>query len=337
MNRRICLGDNAKGGQINQELQSRLENLKHELFRTQEQLRRKSEVQAELKENITTLEETSHQQVTALCSKINTLENDVNAVDDEEMLREWRRCQLNLDRLVKRHFKDTAKLGDVDFIPMLEFIGATITDSESLLGDSKHQLWAIIQAFMAKILSNSIFLRFHPGLEENQSNLFHELDQAIRAQCAYMNARRATITTLTISFLASLNTWRHCKSGINLALSSITQSTLMLRVDELVNYFDQILGAYVSGERSVWRQQLQATFALCVEFKSKCSEQPQDYYFDTSHPGEATDSKRMKAAGMIDCLDQPVALSLWPSLWKEGVEVGNPLCLERELVWLKPA
>ncbi|KAJ6004621.1 hypothetical protein N7540_012990 [Penicillium herquei] len=197
------------GGQINQELHLRHENLKQELFRTQEQLRRKNEVYAELQEKLTTLEENSRQQATALCSKINALENDVNAVDDEEMLREWRRCQLNLDRLVKRHFRDTAKLDDLDFIPILAVIEAMIPDARGLLGYGKHQLWAIIQAFMVKILSYNIFFHSHPGLKEHESILLHELDQAIRAK-------------------SSLNTWRHCKSGINSALASITQSTQMM-------------------------------------------------------------------------------------------------------------
>lgn len=134
--------------------------------------------------------------------------------------------------------------------------------------------------------------------------------------------------------LGNVNTWRHCKFGINSALAHIMEPEESTLFRKLVNQVDHSFGAYASTVPEVWQQQLQAIFGQCADFKSKCSQQPQTYHFVSSPSGHAVDTTCMTAAGMIDsCSDNRVAVSLWQSLWNER-QSGELYCLEPELIWI---
>ena len=101
----------------------------------------------------------------------------------------------------------------------------------------------------------------------------------------------------------------------------------------LVNQVDHSLGAYASTVPRIWQQQLEAIFKQCAEFKSKCNRQPQTYRFVSSSYGHIIDLNCMtSAAGMTDCSDNRVAISLWQSLWNKS-QSGELYCLEPELIW----
>lgn len=136
-----------------------------------------------------------------------------------------------------------------------------------------------------------------------------------------------------ISFQGNVNTWRHCKSGINSALAHIMEPEESMLVRKLVDQVDHCLGAYASTVPENWQQQLQTIFRQCAEFKNKCSQQPQTYRFVSSPSGSGIDTTCMTVAGMIDCSGTRVAVSLWQSLWNER-QLGEFYCLEPELIWI---
>lgn len=148
----------------------------------QEQIRRKDELRAQLEADAAASEDQHHQQLISLCSKINTLENDLQVINEEDCVREWRKIRLNLDHWVKKNFKDAAKLGQLDYNSLLQSIGATTVHSRALFAGNNHQRWAILQAWIMKILHGYIFLPYFPGLSQCGNELFLDLDQPIFEQ-----------------------------------------------------------------------------------------------------------------------------------------------------------
>ncbi|KAJ5917532.1 hypothetical protein N7466_011086 [Penicillium verhagenii] len=303
---------------------------RHELIRVQEQIRRKDELCAQLEAKATASEDQHHQELTGLCGKINALENDLEVVNEEECIREWRRLRLHLDQWVKRNFKDIAKLSQVDYSAILQSIGITATHTKSLLAGNSHQRWAIIQAWIIKMLNDSIFLQYCPGLAENENEFLVSLDRLIfHRSTGVLLSRNKSFTK---RYLGSFNTWRHCKSGINTALGTLTEPSQGMLAEQLVNDVESMLGEYASTTPKVRQQRLYDLFSQCVDFKMMCNRQPEIYEFVSSPSGNTFDTTCMIVAGDIDCCETTVALSLWQSLWKEG-HSGNLYCLEPELVW----
>jgi hypothetical protein len=290
-----------------------LTSCRHELVRVQEQIRRKDELCAQLQTRTSASEDQNNQQLTSLCRKINALENDLQVISEEDCIGEWRRLRLRLDQWVKRHFKDAEKLGHLNFSANLELIGATAAHTQNLVAGNAHQRWAILQAWITRMLNDNIFNQYCPGLNGSENELFFRLDRQIHEQ-------------------SSANTWRHCKSGINTALGSITKPSQALLIAQLVDHVELKLGEYASTAPRLRQQQLHSIFSQCADFKKVCNKQPHVYNFVSSPPGHAVDLTCMTAAGIIDCSETTVALSLWQSLWKEE-NSGNQYCLEPELIW----
>lgn len=138
--------------------------------------------------------------------------------------------------------------------------------------------------------------------------------------------------SLTVT-LGGFNTWKHCKSGINTALGTITKSSQAILIEQLVAYVESELGEYTTTAPDMRQQQLHSLFSQCADFKMMCNRQPQTYKFVSSPCGHTVDMICMtSAAGIIDCPETTVALSLWQSLWKEEPS-GNRCCLEPEYIW----
>lgn len=174
-------------GQINRELRARLASYKNELTRVQEQLRRKNELCTQLETQSVASDNQHQQQITGLCSRINALENDLQVINEEDLVREWRRLRLSLDRWVKQNFKEAAKLNLLDYSGMLQSIGTTTTHSKDPIAGNNHQRWAIIQGWIIKMLHECIFLQYFPGLSQCEHDLFLGIDQLIFEQsvCIY--------------------------------------------------------------------------------------------------------------------------------------------------------
>lgn len=171
-------------GQTNRELRTRLASYKNELTRVQEQLRRKNELCAQLETEAMASDDQHQQQITGLCCRINTLENDLQVINEEDCVREWRRLRLSLDHWVKKNFKDAAKLSLLDYSAMLQSIGTTTTHSKDPVAGNNHQRWAILQAWIMKMLHDCIFLQYFPGLSQCDHELFLGIDQLIFEQSA---------------------------------------------------------------------------------------------------------------------------------------------------------
>ena len=294
----------------------------------QEKIRRKDELCAQLEADAAASEDQHHQQLTSLCSKINTLENDLQVINEEYCVREWRKIRLNLDRWVKQNFKDAAKLGQLDYNAILQSIGVTTAHPKALAGNN-HQRWAILQAWIMKMLHDYIFLPYFPGLSHYDNELFLDLDQLIFEQSACKFPPKGS----TNRYLGSLNTWKHCKSGINTALNTIMKPPQKGLIDELVKHVENELGEYATTASNTRQQLLHNIFSQCAEFKIMCNRQPQIYRFVSSPFGHNIDTTCMvSASGLIDCSETTVALSLWQSLWKEE-PCGNSSCLEPEYIW----
>jgi hypothetical protein len=229
---------------------------------------------------------------------------------------------------VKRNFKDAEKLGHLNFSAHLELIGVTAAHTQVLVAGNAHQRWAILQAWIVKMLNDSIFNQYCPGLSESENELFFRLDRQIHEQSSCAVSSKSFINFL----LGSANTRRHCKSGINTALGTITEPSQAFFIAQLVNHVESNLGEYASTAPRRRQQQLHSIFSQCANFKKVCNKQPHVYNFVSSPSGHAVDLTCMTAAGIIDCSETTVALSLWQSLWKEE-NSGNQYCLEPELIW----
>jgi hypothetical protein len=293
----------------------------------QEQIRRKDELCAQLEAEATAAENLHHEQLTSLCGKINALENDLQIVNEEDCVREWRKLRMSLDRWVKRNFQNTAKLDQLDYTAILRSMGTPAP--ENIATRNNHQRWAILQAWIMGMLHRHIFLNPCPGLNSNEIELFHELDRLIFEQCVCIFPSRS----FTNRYQGGVNTWKHCKSGINTALSTFVKPSRATLIEQLVTDVEKKLGEYTSTVQGNRQQQLYSIFSQCADFKVMCSQQPQIYKFISSPSGCTVERTCMaNAAGIIDCSEMTVAFSLWPSLWKgEGLE--NSYCLEPELIW----
>jgi hypothetical protein len=294
-------------------------------------MRRKDELCAQLEAEATASQGQHHQQLTSLCGRINTLENDLKLINEEDCVREWRRLRLSLDHWVKRNFKDAAKLGQLDYIAILQSIGTTTAQTEALAAGNNYQRWAILQAWITKTLHDHIFLYYCPGLSIHENQLFVELDRLILEQSVWISLSK----NFTNRHLGSFNTWKHCKSGINTALNAITKPSQAMLIEQLVTHVESKLGEYTSTvpNNRQRRQQLHSIVSQCADFQIMCNQQPQMYRFVSSPSGHTVDMTCMTAAaGIFDCSETTVALSLWPSLWKED-RSGNACCLGPEFIW----
>ncbi|KAJ5742566.1 uncharacterized protein N7511_011298 [Penicillium nucicola] len=183
------------------------------------------------------------QQMTSLCCRINTLENDLQVINEEDCVRQWRRLRLNLDHWVKKNFKDAAKLGLLDYSAMLQLIGTTTAHSKGLVAGNNHQRWAILQAWIMKMLHGYIFIQYFPGLSQCDNEFFLSIDQLIFEQ-------------------SGLNTWKHCKSGINTALDTLTKPSRTMIIEQLVAYVESELGEYATTAPDMRQQQLHNIIVL---------------------------------------------------------------------------
>ncbi|RAH80825.1 hypothetical protein BO86DRAFT_432473, partial [Aspergillus japonicus CBS 114.51] len=277
-----------------------------------EQSRRKEELCNQLKAEAIASEAQHHQQLSSLYAKINALETDLHVVSEEDCVKEWQKLRRNLDFWVKGNFRDTAQLRKINYSTV--FQSDATTDAHTWLPTgSSHQKWAIIQAFIARMVHNNILSQYEPGLPEYENVLFFELDRRIFEQCV-------------------MNTWTHCKSGINKALGAITMGTQKALMESLVKQIESTFGSYASTTANTRQQQLQRIFSQCADFKRLCNQQPYNFTFASSPYKEAIDMSCMTAIGDTDCSEKKVMLSLWPGLWKE-MQPNHLGCLEPELVW----
>lgn len=113
----------------------------------------------------------------------------------------------------------------------------------------------------------------------------------------------------------------------------MTERSQELLIEELVAYVENELGEYTKTAPDKRQQQLHSIFSQCADFRMMCNRQPQIYKFVSSPCGQTVDMTCMtSAAGIIDCPETTVALSLWQSLWKEEPS-GDRFCLEPESIW----